>query len=286
MLRGRAKGVEEPAGTEAPTWVDEVQSIPIRLIKANPYQPRQEFAANGLAELAASIKEHGILHPIIVRKGGLGFELVVGERRLRACRDLGWENIPAIVRDLSEKAAAEMALIENLQRRDLAFFEEAEGYRNLIEEFGLTQDELAKRLGRSQSSVANKMRLLRLPMEVRQIISREMLSERHARALLRLEDEEAQKQAAEYIIANELNVKDTEKLVESLNIKAKGKKQNKAKSLAATTISNDFSKISKSLKKLTKSLESSGLSVHMEEEDSPEYYTVVVQIQKPERREQ
>src|SRR5690554_133456 len=164
MLRGKIRddSLEEQTREDTvvtPEWKEEVESLPINLIKPSPYQPRTEFASDGLAELAASISEHGILHPVVVRKISVGYELVVGERRLRACKSLGWEAIPAIVRQLSDKAAAEMALIENLQRRDLHYLEEAEGYQRLLEEFELTQEGLAHRLAKSQSSIANKLRL-------------------------------------------------------------------------------------------------------------------------------
>ena len=141
--------------------------------------------------------------------------MIVGERRLRACKSLGWEVIPAIIRDVQDREAAELALIENLQRSDLHVFEIAEGYERLLTEFSLTQEELASRLGVSQANIANKLRLLKLPVEVREIISREMLSERHSRALLRLQNKDQQQSFAENC-EDDLSVKQTEELVTSL----------------------------------------------------------------------
>ena len=167
----RPQDADTPPVLEGQTQ-ERIEHLPIELIQASQYQPRSEFDDEGLDELAQSIAEHGVLHPIVVRKSHIGYEVVVGERRLRACRRLGFETIPAIVREFADREAAEVALIENLQRKDLRLFEEAEGYRRLLEEFGLTQEELAVRLGRKQSSIANKLRLLRLPDKVKEIISR------------------------------------------------------------------------------------------------------------------
>ena len=190
------------------------EHLPIHLIQTSQYQPRSTFDEDALDELAQSIAEHGVLHPIVVRRSQVGYELVVGERRLRACRMLGFETIPALIRDFADKQAAELALIENLQRKDLRLFEEAEGYRRLLDEFGMTQDELAARLGKSQSSIANKLRLLKLPEAAREIISREMLSERHARALLRLDREDDVLKVLGQVVERNLNVRQTEELVE------------------------------------------------------------------------
>ena len=139
-----------------------VQELPLNDIRPNPYQPRRQFSEGELAELADSIRRYGVLQPIVVRSGDEGLELVAGERRLRACKMLGLDTIPAVVRDLSDEDLAVLALVENLQREDLHFLEEAQGYQRLLEEFGLTQEELAKRIGKSQSTIANKIRLLKL----------------------------------------------------------------------------------------------------------------------------
>src|SRR5690554_3765934 len=163
LLNRKRSEVGQEAEEGSGKWNEEVQAIPIHLIKAGKYQPRQEFEAEPLEELAESIEGHGLLQPILVRRSAIGYEVIVGERRLRACKSLGWEAIPAIVKEVDDREVAEMALIENLQREDLHVFEVAVGYARLLEEFQLTQEDLAKRLAISQANVANKLRLLKLP---------------------------------------------------------------------------------------------------------------------------
>lgn len=263
-------------------WTEAVQAIPVHLVAAGKYQPRREFEEEALAELAESIEVHGLLQPIVVRRGAVGYEVIAGERRLRACRSLGWEVIPALVRDVEDKEAAELALIENLQRADLQMFEVAEGYERLLSEFQLTQEDLAQRLGISQANVANKLRLLKLSPTVREIISREMLSERHGRALLRLEQEHAQMDVLEKVIADSLNVKQTEELVNSV-LNANGKpKQEKAKpKQKRKLVIKDLRLFSNSLRQLVETLESSGLFVELDERENDEVYEVLVTVKKP-----
>jgi len=169
-----------------------------------------------LSELAQSIKTYGLLQPILVRRYEGKFQLVAGERRLRACKLLGWQQIPAVIREVNDSAMAAMALIENLQRENLDFFEDAEGYQRLLEEFGLTQEVLAQRIGKSQSTIANKMRLLKLAASVQSKLLSAGLSERHARALLRLPDNETREKVLEKIIKLNLNVRQTENLIDGL----------------------------------------------------------------------
>ena len=159
-------------------------------IKPNPYQPRKSFDNTSINELADSIKEYGIIQPICVRKSKWGtYELVAGERRLRACQSLNMEKVPCIISDINDNDSAIVALVENLQRKDLTFFEESEAYFHLITEHSLTQEEVAKRVGKNQSTVANKLRLLKLSKEVKKIIKESNLTEGHARALLYISDE-------------------------------------------------------------------------------------------------
>lgn len=194
-----------------------IQLIPIHMIKPNPYQPRREFDSESIEELANSIKSYGLIQPITVRRLYSGeYELVAGERRMRACSLAGMLKIPAMVSTLNDNDSALVALLENIQRCELSFIEEAEAYRSLLYHHGLTQEELARRLGKNQSSVANKIRLLKLSSPVRELIRTNGLSERHARALLRLEDEEKQIEALEKICDNSLNVKQSEELIESM----------------------------------------------------------------------
>ena len=183
-------------------------------IRPNPRQPRQVFEERGLRELASSIRRHGILQPLTVRRAGGGWELVAGDRRLRAAKMAGLETVPCIEAEVDEGESALLALIENLQRRDLHFFEEAEAVADYIRRSGVTQEEAAATLGRSPSAVANKLRLLRLSPPCREQVTGGGLSERHARALLRLEDEEERLAALQHIRKNELNVAQTEQYVE------------------------------------------------------------------------
>ena len=193
----------------------EVSSIPISKIKTNPYQPRKFFSENAIKELARSIREVGLLQPITLRSTASGYELVAGERRLRACKMMGMKEISAIVvPNMRECEAALLAMIENLQREDLHFLEEAEGYQSLMRQHGLTQEELGRRLSKSQSCIANKVRLLRLPRSIKEKIISYQLTERHARALMRLPDESLQNKIADRAGREGLSVMATENLVE------------------------------------------------------------------------
>lgn len=193
-----------------------VVNLPTEVIKSNPYQPRKNFDSVGLRELSASIEEFGILQPISVRRVDDGYEIIAGERRFRAAENIGMKEIPAIIMNADENKSALLALLENLQREDLCFFEIAEGYQKLIREQGMTQDDLARKLGKSQSAVANKLRILRLSPRVKKIIRDFSLSERHARALLNIPDEERQLEAVRTICRNHLNVQQSEALIKDI----------------------------------------------------------------------
>jgi ParB family chromosome partitioning protein len=201
---------------ERPLSRDEALVLDIEKIRPNPYQPRKIFSQQKLMELAQSIKTYGLLQPVVVRKIPGVYQLIAGERRLLACRYLGWATVPAVIREASDSAMATIALIENLQRENLNYLEEAEGYRKLLEEFHLTQEVIAQRLGKSQSTIANKLRLLRLSEKVREQLLGEDLSERHARALLKLQNEELQLKVIREAARRGLTVKQTEKRVDEL----------------------------------------------------------------------
>jgi ParB family chromosome partitioning protein len=193
-----------------------VLMIPVQEITASPFQPRQTFASEALSGLTQSIRENGILQPLTVRRlSAGGFELIAGERRLRAAAAAGLTGVPCVVIDASDSQSAIFSLLENVQREDLDCFEEAEGMARLLQAEGITQEELAAQLGKSQPAVANKLRLLRLAPEERVRISKEGLTERHARALLKLSGEDRTR-ALDKIIANKLNVAQAEKLVDSM----------------------------------------------------------------------
>jgi len=206
----------------------EILHLPLGLVTANPCQPRRIFDVSGLEELAASIQTYGVLQPISVRHiNGAGYELVAGERRLRACKLAGLKTIPAIVVDITDHDSAVLAMIENLQRQDLHFFEEAQGLANLISDYGFTQEALANRIGKNQSTIANKIRVMRLPRAVQKEIVENELTERHARALLKLDTEQAQLDILVKVVAQGLTVRKTEALIESY-LSPSPKKANKA----------------------------------------------------------
>lgn len=185
------------------------------VLHPNPNQPRKRFSPDGLEELAASIREHGVLQPLTVRKVDGSFELVSGERRLRAARMAGLSEVPCIVIDVDGVCSSLLALVENLQRRDLDFLEEAMALDRLIHTYDLSQDEAARRIGKSQSAVANKLRLLKLSPRLLDRLHQNGLTERHARALLRLETEEQQWEVLEYVIDHHLTVAQTEAYIEA-----------------------------------------------------------------------
>jgi ParB family chromosome partitioning protein len=187
--------------------------VPLAAIRPNPMQPRLAFADEGIAELAESIRQKGILQPLLVRRSNGGFELIAGERRLRAAQRLGMEQVPVLVRDANDGEMLEMALIENTQREDLNPLEEARAYRRLVEEFQLTQEDIAARVGKDRSTIANTMRLLQLPPELQSQIERGALSAGHARALAAAPSATMKIQWAQEVIAQGLTVRQTENLV-------------------------------------------------------------------------
>ena len=191
--------------------------VAIELIEPNPYQPRKEFSDEKLAELAESIKAHGIIQPLLVRELQGKYQLIAGERRLRAAKLVGLPTVPIVIRELSEQSMMEIALVENLQREDLNPIEEAIAYQRLMDEFQVTQEEVAKKVGKSRPAIANTLRLLNLPQEVQDDLANGMLTMGHARALLGLRTSEEQKQAWKQIQEQELSVRATEELIHRLN---------------------------------------------------------------------
>ncbi len=256
---------------------DQVTEIPVEAIEANPFQPRSDFDEGTMAELVQSLEEHGLIQPIIVRPCPGGFQLIAGERRLRAAKHLGWRTIPAIVRELNDAASAQMALIENLQRKDLNYWEEAEAYQRLLEEFGMTQEELAKKIGKSQSAIANKLRLLKLSPRVRSRISREIMSERHCRAILALESEEAQLEVIEAIEKGQLSVKETEALVRRLLERDGVKKKPRQK---VVRVWRDARLLQNSVRKLVEEMRAGGAVVELEEKQEPGLLEMKIRIKE------
>jgi len=254
-----------------------IREVRLSEIKANPFQPRKKIDSSRLEELARSIQEVGVISPVILRATDSGYELIAGERRVRASQLAGLESIPAIVKNLSDRETAEMALIENLQREDLNYFEEAESYAVLIGEFGLTQEEVAQRVGKTQSCVANKLRLLRLPERVRENISCELVSERHTRALLRLKSEEKQVEVLRRIYESGLTVRETEELIDEIGrnisreIKSSRRQYDRVK---------DAVFFVKSVRMLTEQMKAAGYEAELSERDSGEWIELKVMVRK------
>lgn len=206
------------------TEEEKVIQINLNDLRPNPYQPRKEFEPEAIEELKLSIKEHGVIQPIIVRKSIKGYEIIAGERRFRASKEAGLATVPAVVKDFNEAQVMEIALIENLQREDLNAMEIAVAYKKLMDKFELTQEELAEKVGKSRSHVANFMRLLNLPDNVQNYVSRGTLSMGHARALLGVKDRKTLIELAKRCISEELSVRQLEELVQKLENVSRGTK--------------------------------------------------------------
>lgn len=254
---------------------DEVRNIPIDNIIPNRFQPRTIFDDSKIEELARTIHTHGIIQPIVVREDGDQFEIIAGERRFRAAKSLGWEEIPAIIKNLSDTETASVALIENLQREELTPIEEAMAYAKLLELHQLTQEALAQRLGKGQSTVANKLRLLKLPEVIQQSLLQKEITERHARALIPLKDEEKQIQVVQTIIEKNLNVKQTEELIKKLQ-EDKPKKRERKKLSVSKDVRIAMNTIRQSMSMVT----DSGIKLDSEEEEFDDFYQITIKIPK------
>ena len=254
--------------------------VNVASIHPNPYQPRATFDEESIAELAQSIQQVGLLQPLLVRKVDDGYELVAGERRLRAVTSLGMEKVACIVQqDIEDESSAMMALIENLQREDLHYLEEAQCYQKLLETYGLTQEELANRLGKSQSSIANKLRLLKLSDEVKAAMSVKRLSERHARALLKLTDDKQRLDAVEKIAEKGLSVKETEQMVEKTLNKAYDEKQDGAKPRPKLMrIVRDYRLFMNTINQAVNQLRESGMTVEVEQSDRADGVDIKISV--------
>ncbi|MDD4599734.1 Stage 0 sporulation protein J [bioreactor metagenome] len=225
QARGLGRGLESLLpGTDA-NDTKKINEVAVKDIRPNPFQPRRDFDDEVMAELIQSVKQYGVIQPVVVRKTLTGYELVAGERRWRASKAAGLKDIPAVVRDYTDGEMTEIALIENLQRQDLNPVEEALAFRSLMERFGLTQEEVAHKIGRSRSLIANTIRLLNLPESVQVHVSRGTLSMGQAKPLLALESAERQIEAAEHIIEEDLSARDAEELVRRLAAKPRQQRQ-------------------------------------------------------------
>ncbi|NLE24136.1 MAG: nucleoid occlusion protein [Clostridiaceae bacterium] len=260
-----------------------ITMISIDLIRPNPYQPRRKFDNSTMDELCQSIQQYGVIQPINVRKvTNTHFELVAGERRLRAAAMAGHKEVPAIIVDIGEDDSAIMALIENLQREDLGYMEEAEGYRNLIKEHGLTQEELAQKIGKSQSTIANKIRILRLSPMVKKILSDNGLTERHARALLKIEDEQIQLKVLQKVCDRGLNVRKTEELVQkALDKYCNPGKSDEYKGRVTKSI-KDIRIFVNTIRQAIDTMKKSGVNARAAQIDRGEFLEFIVRIPKKE----
>lgn len=270
------KSSDDTSGKEANK--DEVVELPVNKISPNRFQPRSIFDEERIQELAQTIHTHGMIQPIIVRKiDGDLYELIAGERRWRAVQTLEWETVPVIVRNMNDTETASVALIENLQREELTVIEEAQAYSQLLELHSLTQEALAQRLGKSQSTIANKLRLLKLPQEVQDALLEKKITERHARALIILKDEEVQLHILNEIIEQNLNVVQTEERIKHINNppEQKAKKRPRLKG-----VNKDIRIAMNTIRQSLNMVTDTGIKVETEEEDLAEYYQFTIKIPK------
>ncbi|WHQ78218.1 nucleoid occlusion protein [Latilactobacillus curvatus] len=277
--------------------INQVIKVPVSAIVPNRFQPRKVFNTDNIAELASTIEQHGLLQPIILREyEDQKYEIIAGERRFRAIQTLKWAELPAIVQTMDDHETASMALIENLQREELTAVEEAQAYKDLMKLNDFTQASLAEKMGKSQSFVANKLRLLKLSQPVQEAIMNHEISERHGRSLLRL-DEFKQQMILHQILAEQLTVKDTEALVnKTLNpepesteetvdatddsLKEATTKAKKANDKAKKAIAHDTRIAVNTIKKSVQMVEQSGIAVKATEEEQDDVYRITIEIPK------
>lgn len=269
---------------------DQVMDLDIDKLVPNPFQPRKYFDTVQLDELARSIKELGVIQPILVRTCGEYYEIVAGERRFRASQRAGLNRIPAVVREFTDRELAEVALVENLQRADLSYFEEAEGYRRLIDEFSLTQEEVAVRVGKSQPTIANKLRILKLDPGVRENVVVDLLTERHIRALLKLNTPEDQLIILKEVYERELTVRQTEILIEDFLSGRAFVKEEEAQPDAAPEeqfpekrqsirrVFRDMRIYINTIRSAVATIEEAGLPIKMTQVDFDDYVEVTIQL--------
>nr|WP_054757826.1 nucleoid occlusion protein [Liquorilactobacillus satsumensis] len=257
-----------------------------QIVPPNRFQPRQVFNSEKLAELAETLKEHGLLQPIIVREyEPEHYEIIAGERRFRAAGLLGWEKIPALVKQLSDNEAASLAVVENLQREGLTVIEEAKAYQELMQLNKLTQNELAQAIGKSQSFVANKLRLLKLSNYVQQALLERKVLERHGRSVLGL-DEPEQIAVIKEVIARRLTVKETEALIKQLQTqKEPVPKKAKSKRIAKGAL-HDTRIAVNTIKKSVKMISDNGMKLKTHEEDVPGFHRIIIEIPVEEQQQE
>lgn len=254
--------------------------VGIHEVIPNPYQPRKLFHDEALQELAESIREHGVIQPLLVRRIAGRLELIAGERRLRASKLAGLQEVPVIVKDIDDKEMAELAMLENLQREDLHYLEEAQGFQHLISQFGFTQEELAKRLGKKQSTIANKLRLLKLSGDVQTMLVDDNLTERHARALLKVEDAAKQKEILSTVRQKNLNVRETEDLIEEIIDDISREMSKNKNKQSFTRVIRDIRIFVNTINSVVAEMKKAGLKVKVAQHQDDEYITINLKIPK------
>lgn len=274
----QAKEDQDPELEEEETFSqDEVIQIPVEQIIPNQFQPRTVFNEEKIKELAQTIHTHGLIQPIVVRKNTEDtYELIAGERRWRAAVMLEWKEVPCIIRDMTDTETASVALIENLQREELTVIEEAMAYEQLLAMHELTQEALAQRLGKSQSTIANKLRLLKLPEMVQTELLHKTITERHARALMQVEEEETQMKVLEEVLQSDLNVRQTEEYIMKLQAPPEEKKKKTVLKGFNKDVRIAMNTIRQSLHMVTET----GIDVETDEEEHDDYYQITIKLPK------
>lgn len=263
---------------QADSYQEDVVQLNVDQIIPNEYQPRTQFDNEKIKELAQTLQTHGMIQPIVVRvKNDEQYEVIAGERRLRAAKLLGWETISAIIRNLNDTETASIALIENIQREELSVIEEAKAYAQLIKMHSLTQEALAQRLGKSQSTIANRIRLLMLPDVIQQALIVKEITERHARALMKLKDEKLQIDFYNKIVEKQLNVRETDELIKDFLSDGETKKKIRPKS---KFISKDVRIATNTIRRSLKMIADTGINVESEEEELEDYYQITIRVKK------
>ncbi len=259
----------------------QIQDIELSKITPNKFQPRRQFSEESIKELAQTLDKEGLLQPIVVRENEYGYEIIAGERRFRAAQSLGWEKIPAIVNNMNDDQAASLALIENLQRENLNPIDEAEAYKNLMKLNNLTQTQLAKDMGKSQSYVANKLRLLKLTPKVQSYLASGEISARHGRALVGLSERD-QSRMVDEILDNNLNVKETEEIAKDVDgyFKKKDRVKPEKRTRVARRMPKDLKVQINTIKQAVKLAKDSGIKVKVQENNDPDDYRITIELKR------
>lgn len=259
----------------------QIQDIELSKITPNKFQPRRQFSEESIKELAQTLDKEGLLQPIVVRENEYGYEIIAGERRFRAAQSLGWEKIPAIVNNMNDDQAASLALIENLQRENLNPIDEAKAYKNLMKLNNLTQTQLAKNMGKSQSYVANKLRLLKLTPKVQSYLASGEISARHGRVLVGLSERD-QSRMIDEILDNNLNVKETEEIAKDVDgyFKKKDQVKSEKRTRVARRMPKDLKVQINTIKQAVKLAEDSGIKVRVQENNDPDDYRITIELKR------